>query len=463
MNGYILLFLILITNVSVNAQTISGKLTLLSEKKIRLEGFNGLKTYPISNTSSDKQGNFKLSYSTSDAGIGFLISEDEKPFFIILSGEDIEISGEALSYIETISINKGKENQYFERYAQEHPRREQALSAWNYLEKIYNSNDLFSKQKKSQQAIIKEKNRIINEDAAFLNGLAKESYVSWFLPIRKLISSVSVIAQYRTEEIPATISALRNINYADERLYKSGLLKDAIDNQIWLIENSSKPVDSVFHEMKISVDIMLEQLKKNDQKLNEITKYLFELLEKRSLFSVAEHLAIRLLGDASCTLNNDLSAQLESYRKMKVGNQAPDITFGEFTYFPEGVHAKKLSELTSPYYLVVFGASWCGHCTQEIPKMAERYPYWKQEGVEVVLVSLDESAIEFAGFVAAHPFISTSEYKKWESRAAKDYHVFATPTYFLLDNSLKILLKPASLEQIDAWIDLNIGKGNLRK
>ena len=29
------------------------------------------------------------------------------------------------------------ENKWFEQYAQEHPRREQALSAWVYLEKIY--------------------------------------------------------------------------------------------------------------------------------------------------------------------------------------------------------------------------------------------------------------------------------------------------------------------------------------
>jgi hypothetical protein len=45
--------------------------------------------------------------------------------------------GQKLSQPETIKVKKGKENLYFEQYAQEHPRREQALSAWNYLEKIY--------------------------------------------------------------------------------------------------------------------------------------------------------------------------------------------------------------------------------------------------------------------------------------------------------------------------------------
>ena len=84
----------------------------------------------------NKERNFELEYSNSDYGVGYLISADKKPLFVILSGEDIEISREALSYIETIKVIKGQENKWFEQYVKEHPRREQALSAWIYLEKI---------------------------------------------------------------------------------------------------------------------------------------------------------------------------------------------------------------------------------------------------------------------------------------------------------------------------------------
>lgn len=45
----ILIYFIVVT--SVNAQTISGNLSLLPNQTIQLEGFNGFKTYPISNTS----------------------------------------------------------------------------------------------------------------------------------------------------------------------------------------------------------------------------------------------------------------------------------------------------------------------------------------------------------------------------------------------------------------------------
>ena len=111
--------------------------TLLVNQEIKLQGFNGFKTYPISSSKIDANGNFQLSYSKADYGVGYLMSADEKPLFVILSGEDIEIVGEALSYTETIKVTKGQENLWFEQYAKEHPRREQALSAWIYLEKIY--------------------------------------------------------------------------------------------------------------------------------------------------------------------------------------------------------------------------------------------------------------------------------------------------------------------------------------
>jgi hypothetical protein len=248
------LILILFYTAFLSAQSITGNLNQLVNQTIKLEGFNGLKTYPISSVTIDEKGNFKLSYSKEDYGVGYLLSADEKPLFVILSGEDIEISGEALSAVETIGIKKGKENQWFEKYAKEHPKREQALSAWIYLEKIYTLDTLFSVQKTPNKAIQQEKERIKSEDAAFLAKLPKQSYVSWFLPTRKLVSSVSTIAQYRAEEIPATIATFRALDYTDQRLYKSGLFKDAIESHFWLLENSGK--HSILYLLKWAFRLM---------------------------------------------------------------------------------------------------------------------------------------------------------------------------------------------------------------
>lgn len=453
----------LLLSSSTFSQSISGNLKLLVNQEIKLEGFNGLKTYPISSSKIDVNGYFQLSYSKADYGVGYLMSADEKPLFVILSGEDIEIVGEALSYTETIKATKGQENLWFEQYAKEHPRREQALSAWIYLEKIYSVDSLFSVQKTPIQAIQKEKQRIRNEDAAFLTELPKNSYVSWFLPTRKLVSSVSTVAQYRTEEIPGTIAAFRALDYTDQRLYKSGLFKDAIESHFWLLENCGKSLDSVFIEMQHSIDAMFEKLVFDEAKLNEVTDYLFDLLERHSLFQASEYLAIKALNETSCTINSDLAKQLETYRAMKKGNTAPNIEFNE-AYFAPGYTAgnlpKKLSGLKTKYTVVVFGASWCPKCTEELPEIVKHYSKWKTQGVEVVFVSLDEDEKLFEGFAGTFPFISICDFKKWNSPIVNSYYVFGTPTMFLLDEKREILLRPNSVKQMDAWVDWYLVQGN---
>jgi hypothetical protein len=168
---------------------------------------------------------------------------------------------------------------------------------------------LFAGQKTPNQSIQNEKKRIKEEDAAFLASLPKDSYVSWFLPTRKLVSTVSGVAQYRTDEIPSTLAAFRNMDYTDQRLYKSGLFKDAIESHFWLLENSGKSLDSVFVEMKVSIDTMMNNLVKDEKKLNEVTDYLFDLLERHSLFQASEYLAIKVLNEVSCTIDSDLAKQ----------------------------------------------------------------------------------------------------------------------------------------------------------
>jgi len=448
----ILLLLLAISSQSTSySQSVGGILTLLPNEEIRLEGYDGFKTYIINQTSTDSSGYFRIEYSSSDHGMGFLISADDKAYHVILCGEDIVINGEALSLTETLITITGQENQWFEQYAQQHLRREQALSAWQYLEKIYRFDSLFSSQVQTKNAIYQEIFRIRSEDETFLAALPDESYVSWLLPMRKLLSSVSIVAQFRPEEIPATRAALRGIQYDDPRLYKSGLLRDAIDSHVWFIENSSGSLDSVFSKLNLSIDIILSQLLHEEKKYNEITDYLFNLLEKRSLFAAAEHLSLRVLEETSCTVDEMLAQKLEGYRKLKKGNIAPDITFGPHTYYPVHISARSLKDIKAKYKVVVFAAQWCVHCRDAMPKLSALYPEWKEKGIEVVLISLDESVIEFALLAGPLPFVATCDYLKWESPPVKDYHVFGTPTYYVLKEDLEIVLKPTSVEQMDAY------------
>ena len=199
--------------------------------------------------------------------MGYLAAADNKAYFVVLARENLQLEGEVLSVPESVVTLSGKENQLFVQYALEHTKREQALSAWAYLQKIYKADSLFVKQQLPQQAIKTEMLRIKQQDLDFLNQLDANSYISWYLPVRKLVSSVSTVAQYRTKEIPATIAAFRKLDYTDSRLYKSGLYKDVIDSHYWLLENMGQPLDTVFNEMNISTDFLLANLSVNEKEV----------------------------------------------------------------------------------------------------------------------------------------------------------------------------------------------------
>jgi thiol-disulfide isomerase/thioredoxin len=252
------------------------------------------------------------------------------------------------------------------------------------------------------------------------------------------------------------------MDYTDSRLYKSGLFKDAIESHFWLIENSGRPLDSVYIEMKVSIDAMMVHLAKDNKKLNEVTDYLFNLLEKHSHFKASEYLALKVLNETSCTIDQNLAKQLESYRAMKKGNVAPEINFGNSTYLngAKQTQFSHLSNLNTAYTLVVFGASWCPKCTEELPKLIQNYKSWRNLGVEVVYISLDTDPSSFEQIVKTYPFFAYCDYKKWESKVAEDYYVFGTPTFYLLNNKREIILRPNSAAQMEAWVDWVLVKGN---
>ena len=175
-NKLFTLLVVLLTAACSIAQVVTGTLTSLNNQQIQLFEFNGFNNQIIATTTTNESGDFKLSYSSKNVGVGYLISVDKKPLFLILNGEDIHLTGQMLSSTQTLKITKGNENQLFEKYAKDHPKREQALSAWEYLEKMYALDSLFIAQKTTKQAIDEEKKRIKTEDATFLASLDKNMF-----------------------------------------------------------------------------------------------------------------------------------------------------------------------------------------------------------------------------------------------------------------------------------------------
>ena len=284
--------------------------------------------------------------------------------------------------------------------------------------------------------------------------------ISLFSLVVVKTTAQNLIVNTSPKETQSSINIFKNINFSDPQLYSSGLIFSIIESQFWSIQNSRLDEISKFKELAASVDIILDSVKKNEKLYNDLVKYLFQYFEKYSLFTASEYIALKALNQKEVTLNSALVNKLESYRKMRVGNMAPNFELvGDV--LKNGVVVKKtirLADINAKYKLVIFGGSWCNQCRSEMIQLLPRYNNWKSKGLEVVFISLDTDKKEFENFTAPFPFYSACDYKKWETQAAKDYYVSSSPTIFLLDGNNKIILRPPTVSALDSWLDSNGGK-----
>ena len=137
---------------------------------------------------------------------------------------------------------------------------------------------------------------------------------------------------------------------------------------------------------------------------------------------------------------------MAGYAAMKEGNQAPNIIF-EKQINSSSALAVGLYNIKSEQTLVVFWASWCPHCMEEMPKLNE----WAKNNpnTKVIAISLDEDKTAYENAISNFTNLSHyCDFKKWNSKAVKDYYIYGTPTFILLDKDKKIVGKYSSFEQV---------------
>ncbi|GGE43770.1 peroxiredoxin family protein [Psychroflexus planctonicus] len=457
LSPFVILLLVLVSVEAFSQYQITGNFPETKNQKIQLLGFEGIQVYLIDETQINQSGDFKLDYNEEDYGMGYLNISEKENHILVLAKENISLEGKRLSEKETIILTEGNENILFSNYAKELPINQNALGAWEYLMETYRSNPHLKSREKTIKSIASEITYLNQTDSEFMANLPEESYIKWFIPVRNMVSDVSYVAQQQPELIPQRLQAFRNLQHDNDLFYKSGLYKDAFEGHFWLIENSGLNLNEANAEMKKSIDVIVENLAFDDKKMNETGEFLFQFLESRNLFEASEYLAVKLLNESSCTLNSSLEKQLEIYRKMKPGNTAENIVFeGDVFKAGKSVVTASLKEIQSDYYLIAFGSSWCPACVEELPKLQKEYASFQQKGVEIVMISLDTSKQQFQNFIKDFDFYAASDYKKWKTQAISDYHVFSTPTLYLIDKNRKIVLRPNSVEQAKNWIQKNL-------
>jgi len=137
------------------------------------------------------------------------------------------------------------------------------------------------------------------------------------------------------------------------------------------------------------------------------------------------------------------------------GAVAPDFTQNT----PEG-EPLSLSDLRGKVVLVDFWASWCGPCRRANPHVVGLYEKYKDNGFDVLGVSLDKSkapwvkAIEKDGL----KWHNISDLKGWKNEVAQMYSVSSVPHTILLDREGRIIARNLRGPQLDQELEKIFGK-----
>ena len=144
-----------------------------------------------------------------------------------------------------------------------------------------------------------------------------------------------------------------------------------------------------------------------------------------------------------------MAARIQALEGVDVNAVAPDFTLQT----PEGEDVA-LYDVKGKLKIIDFWASWCGPCRMENPNMVKLYAEFKDKGLSVISVSLDEKkdkwveAIKKDGLTWLH----LSDLKGWQGDVIKKYNIDAVPTIFVLDENNRIIAKNLRGEKLKAFV-----------
>ena len=121
----------------------------------------------------------------------------------------------------------------------------------------------------------------------------------------------------------------------------------------------------------------------------------------------------------------------------------------------DGTPVSLMNEVTKNKITIIdFWASWCGPCRQEMPFMVELYGKYKDKGLGIIGISLDEDsdAWKAATQQLNIPWSQMSDLKGWENAIAKHFCVNSIPHTIVVDQQGKILKRGLRGEKLQEFI-----------
>ena len=415
----------------LNAQfKISGEIKNYAEKDVMVRIFDGPTDVLINKVKTDKNGKFTVNIPQKFSGMVRLTDASRHAALDILSdNENVSFTAKLDNNAFTeIQINEGKTAKGFQEYSAVEGLVDMKTNVFPIIKALYTENDEFYK------AIQKEEARIGNLTA------------SSDLPLLKYYVKLSDLANATFEAKPAADIHKENIrkhlindsNYLEGSGFMFKLVLDYLRASIY----GATSQDQINTTIEKEIDDLLVKTDLETPRGQKVLSSVFLALPAEQFATLLEKYYAKA-NALTCELTDELKTSLAAHNSTKVGSVVPNIVFNKPV---KGF--KSLYDVKADKKIIIFWASWCPACNDEMPFVREYYNNFKKEGGEIVSISLDFNETAYLESSNYFEWISYSDFLQWDSKPAIDYGISSTPTLLLVDKDNKLIKKASHISEL---------------
>lgn len=136
----------------------------------------------------------------------------------------------------------------------------------------------------------------------------------------------------------------------------------------------------------------------------------------------------------------------------KVGDEAPDFKLQQVNENNE-LEEVQLSDYKGKGVMLNFWATFCKPCEAEMPYMEELYPTYKEQGIEIIAVSLDSTKLVIDRFIDKYDLTFPIPYDK-RGQVSDLYKIGPIPTTYFINPEGVIVEKiegALTLERLETY------------
>jgi peroxiredoxin len=426
------------------AQTIKGKLNIKRQtnKQVDLYRTEGKYKYKVDSTKVLTDGSFTFKYKKHLKGFYKLTLGNENNIVDVILNSSEPVVSLAFSQIRLekgIEVIQSNENKAYWEFKKEDSAVQSKIKNLKKQRGQFKSQANEAKVNEMTNEIIKLEKELFDFVQTVIN-----KYPTTFFSKTK-IASLS-----KTPKDKATY--FDDLDFSNESFIRSDVY--ATRFQDYIIKHSGHTEVGYYN----AVDDIMKKSKVNEKVFEFALYNLLDGFYGSGLEDVATYIMEEYFYGEACgeiEINDLLRSKADLIKNLQIGNIPPDFTIK--SNYGADVNLKNTCA-NNKYTVIMFWATHCPHCMRDLPGFVPVYNEYKSKGLEVIGVALDVNQTKWKNTIEEKGFNwkNVSQFGNYKSPVCIDYKINKTPSWFILDSSMKIIAKPKGKQEILRFLKNNL-------